>query len=109
VVVPASALITFAEVSITVINSAIETDLRSPVALVEEKSPTFPSPPSWGPEQADCRGHDPCTGHPVIIAVVVVVIPVTGRPQVAVAGTKRLLVHGQRRRSKRDSYTHTDL
>src|SRR5271167_3955208 len=52
-VVPASAFVAMAEISVTVSDAAIEANLRSPVALMEKKSVTTPTPIRRSPEVAD--------------------------------------------------------
>ncbi len=47
-VVPAATLITLAAVAEAIIDPAIETDLRTPVAFIESKSAAVPSPNSLG-------------------------------------------------------------
>ena len=101
-VVPAPALVAFAEISEAVINPAIETYVRPPVAFMEKKSVAAPTPITGRPEVADLRSLDPCAGHPVVVADIVVVGPVAGRPDIAIAGASRLLVHGQRGRADSD-------
>ena len=54
-VVPTSTFEALAEVTEAVINPAVETYLRTPVALMEEKSVAFPSPIARGPEKANFR------------------------------------------------------
>ena len=103
--IPPSTLETNTEKAETIADSAVEPDLWTPVALMEQKSAAAPTPIPGGPEEADLRGFHPCSRHPVVIAEIVVVSPVAGRPQIIFAGTNRLLVNGQRRRPKRNGYT----
>jgi hypothetical protein len=55
-----------------------------------------PTPIGWSPEQAVFWSHDPCTRYPVV--VIFPVSPVPRGPEITIAGTKGLLVHGQFRR-----------
>ena len=91
-VLPASAFIAVTKVSVAVTDPAIETYLRTPVAIIEDLSVADPTPIGWSPEQTGFRSHYPCARHPVVI--VVGVGPVPGCPEITIAGTKRLLVDG---------------
>jgi hypothetical protein len=48
-VIPASAYEADTEISEAVVDAAVEADVRSPPAFMEEKSATFPTPPRWSP------------------------------------------------------------
>lgn len=96
-VVPAPALVTLTGVAVAIVDSAIETYVRTPVALIESISAVAPTPITWGPEEADLRGHDPRAWHPVVIALAV--SPVPRCPDIALGGEGWLLVDGQRWRS----------
>jgi len=91
-VIPTSTLIAFSVVAVPVTNPAIETDMRTPVAIVEDISVAAPTPIGWSPQETDFRSHYPCTRHPVIIAEIVGVSPVSRCPEIAIAWTKRLVV-----------------
>src|SRR6266403_2218286 len=52
---PASTFVTIAEVSITVVDAAVETDLRPPITLIEEISVAAPCPVAGGPDKAFAR------------------------------------------------------
>ncbi len=92
-IVPAAPSVAVAEISIAVINPAVETDLGSPVALMEDKPSTFPTPPARRPQIADCRSQHPSARHPVVVAKVVIVSPISGSPDVTVARTQRLRIN----------------
>src|ERR1700680_763947 len=104
-VVPAPAFITLPGVAVAIIDSAVETYVRTPVAIIEDISVVIPTPIAWGPQETDFRSHDPRTWHPVIIALVLAVSPVPRGPDVTLGGGGRLLVYGQRRRGDRNGYT----
>src|SRR5579864_2359822 len=99
-VLPTPTFIALAKISVAVIDPAIETYLRTPVAVVEDISVAAPTPIGWSPEQARFRSHHPCPRHPVVIVEIVSVSPVPGCPEIALAGTKRLLVDGEFRRGE---------
>jgi len=103
---PISALITFPPVSIAVIYSAIETDVRPPVTPIPYIHSVVPSPISRRPQVAGRRREHPCAGYPVIIFIVVAVSPVAGRPDIIIAGTNRLYVHRQRRGRDNNGYSN---
>jgi hypothetical protein len=94
-VLPAAALITLTKVSVSIADSAIETDLRPPVALIEDVAIAAPTPVGWSPEQAGFRRHHPRAWHPVVIVVIVGVSPVAWGPEITLARTKRLLIDGE--------------
>jgi len=96
-VVPAATLITFTAVTEAVIDPAIETDLRTPVAFIESKSAATPAPIAWSPEETGLRSHDPRTWHKEVTAVTV--RPVARCPEITLGRDGRLLVHRQRRRT----------
>src|SRR5580704_386005 len=96
-VVPAATLITFTAVTETIIDPAVETDLRTPVALIESKSAPAPAPIAWSPEKAGLRSHNPGTWHKEVTAVAV--SPVARCPKITLGGDGRLLVHRQRGRA----------
>src|SRR5580658_5629997 len=101
-IVPTSAGEAHAEITESIINPAIETDLRAPEPLVENERLTAPAPPSRGPEEADFRRHHPRARHPEVIGCIIVPIPVTGSPDITVTRANGLLIHGQRWRPDRD-------
>ena len=91
---PFAAIEAVTAVSKSVINAAIESDLRSPVAGIPNVKAVVPTPVARGPQIAGFGRFYPRAGHPVV-AVIVIPSPVTGRPHIAVAGADRLLVDGQ--------------
>ena len=105
--VPASAFKSQTEIAKPVIDPAIETYVWAPVTLVENKPLTAPSPPARSPQEPDLGSKYPRSRNPVVIAKVVVVSPVSWSPEIAVAGTNRLVINRNRRRTKHDG--HADL
>src|SRR5580700_1427618 len=61
-VVPAAAFVASARVAVAIIDAAVETDLRSPIAFVEEIGAVVVSPVTGSPEVADFGSHDPGSG-----------------------------------------------
>src|SRR2546427_1638264 len=99
---PASAVVTVAEVSVAVIDAAVETDLRTPIAVIENISVAEPSPVAGGPVVADSRRAHPSARHPVVVAEIVVVGPVAWGPDKTFSRTVGLLVYRKRRRPEGD-------
>ncbi len=94
--VPISSLITAAHVTESVIDSAIEADVRTPVSVMPAIGPANERPIRRRPERADIGSNHPCAGNPIISRGSV--SPVTGCPYIVVAGAFWLAVIRQRRR-----------
>jgi hypothetical protein len=92
---PVAALVTVADVAKAVIDTAIVADVLAPVAGVKPVGIIPVAPVAWGPESAFVRSLHPRAGHPGI--AVSTPGPVSGRPDIAVAGNRRLIVVGQGR------------
>src|SRR5579883_346769 len=90
-VIPSSAFITVAEISVTVVDAPIETHARTPISRMKDKAAATPTPPGRRPEEARLRRQHPGSRHPVII--VAIPGPITGCPDVAVTRTERLFVN----------------
>jgi len=90
---PAAAEVSGADVSESVVDTAVETDFWAPIASVPEIGAVGPAPVTGRPKQTNRRRFNPCAGNPEISAVVAIA-PVTGRPDVALAGANGLRVHG---------------
>src|SRR5690348_9991623 len=99
--IPISALIAEAAVAVTVVNAAVESNHRTPVALMKHKDAIRPAPIARRPEETGFGHEYPRTGHPEV--TIVSVSPVSGRPNVALAGTKGLHIHRQRRRDRKST------
>src|SRR5580704_11778573 len=93
-VLPSSALIAMPEISVSIVNSAVETDFRSPVAIIEKISVVSPAPVPWSPQEARFRSHHPLARYPVIV---ITISPISGRPEITVPRTNWLLVNGHHR------------
>src|SRR5580704_5054896 len=81
-------------VTVAIVDAAVESNFRAPVARIPHVSAIVPTPVAGRPELANGSFH-PRPGHPVI-AVIVVPRPVAGGPQISGAGAERLLIDGQR-------------
>src|ERR1019366_373177 len=105
--VPTPAFVTLTEIAEAVIDPAVEAYVRTPVAVIENKSVASPTPIGWSPQETDFRRHHPCARHPVVIADVVIVGPVARCPEITVPRTKRLLIDRQGGRAEPNG--HADL
>jgi hypothetical protein len=94
---PVAALVAVADVAKAVIDTAIVADILAPVARIKPVMVMPVAPVSGRPESALVRSLNPSAGHPVI--AVCTPGPVAGRPEITVAGSRRLVVvgHGRRR------------
>jgi hypothetical protein len=106
-VIPAPAFETVAKVTEAIVDPAVETHLRTPVTIIENVPAVSPTPIAGGPEKTYFRSQHPSSWHPEI--TVIAVSPVSGGPEVAVAGTYWLFVNRQLGRSDGYRYTDTDL
>src|ERR1700683_2172155 len=104
---PTSAIEAVTEVTETIVDPAIKPYSGTPIAVIEHKPGAAPTPVGRGPQDADFRSHYPSARDPVIVGGIVVIIPVSRRPKITVAGANRLLVNGQDRRPYRNR--HADL
>jgi hypothetical protein len=93
-IIPVATLIAIATVAEAVVDAAVETYLRSPVAIVEHVRAVIPAPVAGGPEQARFGSFHPGAWHPVIAFVAVG--PIARRPDVALSRRHRLRVDGER-------------
>src|SRR5713226_7421735 len=82
--VPSSAFITATEITVAIADPAIETYMRTPVAVIENKAAATPTPVAWGPKQTDLRSDHPRARHPVVI--IVRISPVPRCPEITFAG-----------------------
>jgi len=107
VTLPISTVETRAGVPETIINAAVEADVRSPITAIPVVEAVIPAPVARGPEHSDGSKH-PCARNP-IVAIVVIPSPVARRPDVALSWTEGLNINGQRWRSNANRNTDADL
>ena len=93
--IPVPALIADAHITEAVVDSAIETDVRTPVATEPAVTPVRPAPIARSPESALIRSLHPNAGNPIVAGCSIV--PVAGRPEIIVSRCGRLLVVRQGR------------
>jgi len=96
-VVPTAAFIAPTAVAVAIVDSAVETNVLTPIALIESEPAAAPTPIARRPEEPRLRSHDPGTGHPIVIAVGV--SPVARGPEITLGGDGWLLIHRQRGRA----------
>jgi hypothetical protein len=89
---PVAALVAGAPIAETVIDAAVESDMRPPIATVENVHAVMPAPIARGPEQPHGRRLHPSSRHPVI--ALRPISPKAGRPDIVGAGNFRLIVNG---------------
>src|SRR5215469_11390208 len=104
---PLSAHETNSAIAITVIDSTIKPNMRTPVAGTPHIETFAPSPVARGPQHTDYRRLDPCTGNPVV--AIGTVGPESRCPDIAGIRWWRLHVDRQRRRSHTNRDDHSYL
>jgi hypothetical protein len=95
--IPISTIVPGAVISEAVIDSAIEADIRPPIAGVPEICPVPPTPIAGSPEEPNLRRFHPCAGNPVIVSTIRIPSPITGCPNITIAGTHWLGVDRENR------------
>ena len=93
---PIAALVAEADVAEAVVDAAIVADVRTPIATVKPVMVMPVAPVARRPQGTLVRSLHPRAGHPVVARLTIG--PVAGRPQIAIAGSRRLVVVGQGRR-----------
>jgi hypothetical protein len=91
---PFAAVKAIAAVSESVINTAIKSNMRTPIASIPGVDTVVPTPVTGRPQKAWFGRFHPGSGNPVV-AVVVAPGPVTGSPEIALSGADRLFVDWQ--------------
>src|SRR5664280_1426705 len=91
---PIPALIAGADVAESIVNAAVVADILAPKAVVVAIHAAEQSPISRRPQEAHLRRPRPGAGHPVV--ALRSVAPISGRPQIAIAGAWRLRIFRQR-------------
>src|SRR5580700_962739 len=98
--VPVAAFVAEAAVAETVVNAAVEADVRAPISGVPEISAATPTPVARRPQESDFRCDYPRAGDPIV--AIRSVGPITRRPDVAISRAGRLHINRQLRRSDGD-------
>lgn len=93
---PVSSLITAAHIPEAVIDTTIEADMRTPVAVAPAIAIADERPIRWCPERTNVGSNYPRSWYPIVARGSVP--PVSGCPHIVRAGTFRLAIFRQRRR-----------
>jgi hypothetical protein len=99
--IPVTAFVADSDVAVTVVDSSIEADIWAPISNIPEIRAVRPSPIARCPEKTDLGRRHPCSGNPEI-ASIIVIGPITGRPDITFPWANRLRVNHQWRWSDRD-------
>jgi hypothetical protein len=91
---PIPALIAHPAVAESIVNAAVVADVWAPEPVVEAIQAGGESPISRRPQEAHLRWHYPYAGNPEV--ALRSVAPISGRPQIAIAGDRRLRIFRQR-------------
>jgi hypothetical protein len=75
---PFAALKAGSGVAVSIADSTVVADVRTPIACVEAVVASFPSPIGWRPKHAGCRRPHPCPSGPEV--TVRAVSPIAGSP-----------------------------
>src|SRR5271170_1678620 len=105
--IPASANEPNPSITKSIVNSAVETNVRSPISGMKKISAAAPAPISGRPEQSDGWRHNPRSRHPKIS--IGAIRPISWRPKVTRTRTDRLSVHRQRWRAYVHGNSDADL
>lgn len=90
---PVAALVANSDIAKSVVDAAIEADVRSPVATIKSIAVMPESPIARCPERTNIRSLHPRSRDPIV--AVGRVTPIAGSPQVSIVGRRRLVVIGQ--------------
>jgi len=96
-----------AGVTKAIIDAAVETDVRSPIATIPNVETVIPAPVARSPKHSDGSKH-PSARNPVV-AIVVIPSPVARRPDIALPWTQGLNINGQCRWADPDRNSNADL
>lgn len=102
VTLPPSAHEAVPEITESIVDTAIESNVRPPIAVIKHERAAHPSPIRRSPKEPRLGRHHPRTWHPVVVIAIVVPCPVSWSPYVTFSGAKGLLVNGQCRRAETD-------
>src|SRR5277367_6164098 len=103
---PLAADETDAAVAEAVVNSAVEADVRAPIASVPAINAASEAPIARSPKNANPGRLHPNTRNPIVARVSVG--PIAGGPEIARSGERRLHVHGKSGWSNAHGDTDTD-
>src|ERR1035437_8516644 len=99
---PLAAGVADAPVAVAIVHAAVVAHVAAPVTAMEPVVAAEPSPVGGRPQRAVIGRRNPGAGHPVVVALVLIVGPIAGHPHHVGLGAVRLLVAGHFRRSESD-------
>jgi hypothetical protein len=102
VALPLATGVADAPVAVAVVHAAVVAHVASPVTAMEPVVTAVPAPVGRRPQRAFIGSLHPGAGHPVVVALILIVGPVAGHPYEVGFGAVRLLVAGHFRRSESD-------
>jgi hypothetical protein len=91
----------------SIIDTAIEADMRPPITGIPAIDPTGITPVTRRPKEADLRRFRPISRYP-IISIVIIICPVPRDPQISVNRTDWLRIHRNNRRPDMNADAHTE-
>ena len=92
-----------ASVATAIVDAAVVADVTAPIAAMEPVLAVRPVPVVGRPQRALIGRLDPGAGHPVVVALILIVGPVAGRPHQVGPGANRLHIYRQLRWSEADT------
>jgi hypothetical protein len=92
-----------ASIAVAIVDAAVVADMAAPIAAMESVLAFRPDPVVGRPQRALIGRLHPGAGHPVIIALILIVGPVAGRPQYVGPRADRLHIDRQFRWSEADT------
>jgi hypothetical protein len=92
-----------ASVAAAIVDAAVVADVAAPIALMEAVVAVGPVPVVGRPQRALIGRLDPGAGYPVVVALILIVAPVAGRPHQVGLRADRLHIDRQLRRSEADT------
>src|ERR1700722_9743541 len=94
---PTTTGISGTEIPATVVDAAIEPNMRAPVSGIPGINPVYITPISGCPQEADFRRLGPITRHPVI-SIIIIICPISGDPEIPFNRTRWLRINRNDRR-----------
>ena len=102
IALPLAAGVADAPVAVAVVHATVVAHMAAPVAVMEPVVAAVPVPVVGRPKRTLIGSGNPGAGHPVVVALVLIVGPVAGYPHQVGLRAVRLFVDGQFRRSESD-------
>ena len=106
--IPLATAIPYTTITKPIVNPAIKSNMRTPIAAMPAIGATGPAPIARSPQKSYSRRRRPVTRHPVI-SISIIPGPVTRYPKITVHRTKRLLIDRYGRRCNMYGNSNADL